>query len=206
MIRDPRDMIVSAYFSFGWLHSDAAANAHIRNMTVDQFALKEEPNPVGATEIGTAKFYKYIFLPLVGPQHLRFKVRHVSPVDRMIVSYNEMVLAYPHFLETIGAFLKVPKGLAHMIDQATCCTSRDSPTNLLRAMARLERSGETQHHIRSLLPGNYRQRLSESTNNELKRIFGPELNLLQSVWSWDAYSSYVPPEHLLDFSKVKPHQ
>eukprot|EP00658_Telonema_sp_P-2_P029425 TRINITY_DN2238_c0_g1_i1.p1 TRINITY_DN2238_c0_g1~~TRINITY_DN2238_c0_g1_i1.p1 ORF type:complete len:434 (-),score=92.13 TRINITY_DN2238_c0_g1_i1:313-1614(-) len=196
MMRDPRDMITSAYFSFGWTHSFAAENDRIRKMTVDQFALTEKPAPWGAIEVGTAKFYKYLFKPLL---------QNRKNGDRLLIAYDQVILSYLDLLESVASFLKMPKGPAELIYHATCCTTSESPTRMLHALARGTRGENTGSHIRSYLPGSYRQRLSEGANRELQDRFAEELRLIQSVWSWDAYSSFPPPE-LADFSGVTPHK
>eukprot|EP00658_Telonema_sp_P-2_P022538 TRINITY_DN19009_c0_g1_i1.p1 TRINITY_DN19009_c0_g1~~TRINITY_DN19009_c0_g1_i1.p1 ORF type:complete len:232 (+),score=36.22 TRINITY_DN19009_c0_g1_i1:593-1288(+) len=190
-------MIVQAYLSFGWGHTDSHTEQRIQRMTLAEFALTQKPSPWGAVEVGTAKFYRYLFQPLTDPD---FEFKEGMPalpreknVDRLLVSYDHMVLAYRHMLSNVSGFLELPEPVSEMIYHATCCAYKESPTSLLESMTRrlAPYHGESSR-LRLFLPGSYRERLKEDTNHELKKLFQQELELIQSVWSWDAYSSFPP--------------
>eukprot|EP00658_Telonema_sp_P-2_P055763 TRINITY_DN4431_c0_g1_i4.p1 TRINITY_DN4431_c0_g1~~TRINITY_DN4431_c0_g1_i4.p1 ORF type:complete len:498 (+),score=140.33 TRINITY_DN4431_c0_g1_i4:150-1643(+) len=184
VLRDPRDTAVSAYFSFGWTDPQAKNNWHIRKLSVDEFALKEAPNPGGLVEIGTAKFYKALWAPLLDSSNVH---------GRLLLPYDGLVTAYREMLAKIATHLKVPREVSEMVYHSTCCTSHDSPTRLVELMARGMSESTSRSGVRSFLPGGYKLRLSRETNEKLKEMFAKELELINSVWSWDAYCSFPPP-------------
>eukprot|EP00658_Telonema_sp_P-2_P066653 TRINITY_DN5561_c0_g3_i3.p1 TRINITY_DN5561_c0_g3~~TRINITY_DN5561_c0_g3_i3.p1 ORF type:complete len:303 (+),score=46.08 TRINITY_DN5561_c0_g3_i3:254-1162(+) len=194
MLRDPRDMIVSAYASY------SKTDPRIAKMTVDEFALTQEPAPTtGALEIGTGEFYSNKFRPLVDPKHVSLDKKH-GPVldkapkfDRLLISYNEMVLAYRYMLDSVGSYLQLPEPVGEMIYHATCCNTADSPVTRLEALSRAVHQEAVGEQIRAFLPGDHRQWLTTDTNDALVKIFEKELVLVQSLWSWDAFGSFAPP-------------
>lgn len=149
MIRDPRDILVSAYHSFGFTHGfspvpiirrlQEARRVEIRTMTLDEYVMKEVP------EIKRA-------FGLVASLH-RACPRSV------ILKYEDMIEDWNHFASQLTRFVAMrPRHLRRLHE-----LSRPRPG--IRAESH-RRDGRAGQHVRSLLP---------ETVARLDRELAPEL-------------------------------
>jgi len=149
LIRDPRDILVSSYYSFGYTHGFSTVKEIekrqrqlrelIRRKTVDAYALEA----ANAT------------------------LNHFHTVDRLaqacrrgiVLKYEDMIANWEKFSSGLTRYLDFDETVLHQI----CEQSRP-----------LEREDLTSHR-RSGRPGAYREKLSASTVEALNVIFAPVL-------------------------------
>ena len=159
-LRDPRDILVSQYYSFGWRHSDKrftprqkSERERIRNMTVDQYALNEGEDVTGL---------KHRIAPFL---------ESTPRAQDIVVHYEEMVTKFPKWLNKVVQPFAFPKfGLR-------------SKSILVAKMA-LQYRGEFRpgtsktSHKRSVAPGDYLRKLQPGTIEKLDELLAPELAAL----------------------------
>jgi len=90
-IRDPRDLLVSQYFSSAFIHKlggklDEKRRETLQQITVDEFCLKWSDWLINK--------YKHVF--------------NIDAPNHIIVKYEQMVLHYPKWLSEIASFLSIP--------------------------------------------------------------------------------------------------
>lgn len=155
-VRDPRDILVSEYFSLGWIHSDKDWNASdqkrrqtIREMSIDQYVLKQDK---------------------INPYPLWERYRPILSLSRQpditIVRYEDMVNQFDRWLlpvlqllelEPINRWQKTLQG--HYRDEFQ---PGESPGS----------------HKRNVAPGDHRSKLLPETIAILNQQFEPVLSLL----------------------------
>jgi hypothetical protein len=173
LVRNPIDMIVSAYYSFGWTHG--AGDSKIRNMTIEEFAESSYP--------GSKRFYKEAFADLV-------TTATVHDPESLYVSYDELVLSYRTFLNKVAKFLELrfEEEKANMIYELTCCTAKGQ-VNILR-QARLQ-DRESKSHHRSVIPGRGSLHFTPMYYRHLLDFFSRELTSLKSLNTFQIDTSRV---------------
>lgn len=165
-MRNPLDMLVSAYYSFGWTHatrnnSRFGLNPEIREMGIDEYVVQELPD----LRERITKLYQTLQTSCCtlgsDPKCKYFCVA---------VTYEESMLSYATWLEKISKTLSCNKdaqvGITSMIFQKESSVVQGIMTRDVEA---------NKGHVRSGVPGNYAQHLSSSTidlvRNELKDYF-----------------------------------
>ncbi|MGI9516600.1 MAG: hypothetical protein ACR2NP_06135 [Pirellulaceae bacterium] len=155
-IRDPRDILVSEYFSLGWIHSDRdwtdADRDHrtrIRNMSVDDYVIKED------------EISKYPLMQRYSP----ILQLHDQP-DVTIVRYEDMVLDFERWLQPV---------LQTMELRPTARWQRQLASKYRDEFLPDSRPGA---HKRNVLPGDHRSKLKPETIALLNRRFEPILSVL----------------------------
>ena len=156
-VRDPRDILVSQYFSFGWNHSENDFNREeietrqrIRNLSVDEYV----------TEPGGAQYWLL--------RRLKPLLRFAKRPQVHLVRYEEMVSNFGNWL---GSFIE-PFGFSPTRQRLLLLKYRAKYGRAFRPEQ--SRSG----HKRNVVPGEHRTRLQPGTIAELDRAFGPYLDLL----------------------------
>lgn len=161
-VRDPRDILVSQYFSFGWIHDQQDWDKNklqerdwIRGVTVDDYVLERaKKKDMGGRE-GLKQRYKPLLKTLKGqPEHVT------------LLKYEDMVLDYGNW---------IPKALAPL------GVKSDDPmvSELWEAYhGEFEVSGEEQRHRRKVIPGDHIEKLKPETIGRLNEIFAEELAAL----------------------------
>jgi hypothetical protein len=153
MLRDPRDMLVSHYYSLAYSHAPPAAalrqaafaeaRGRSRAMSIDEYCLRS----VDAWEAELAEY------------RTRLLERH----DVALLRYEDLVLDPERWLADLAAALRLE------LDGADIAA-------LLR-IAEVGRPGsdDQRDHIRRKLPGEHRQKLRRATIRQLDRRLGPLL-------------------------------
>ena len=154
-VRDPRDILVSEYYSLGWRHSDQhwsdeekERRNKIQQMTVDQYVL-DEP------EIST--------YPLLG----RFQALLHQPqsANRQIVKYETMVTRFDNWLREV---LPVFRLTNEKVTQYFARKYKDE----------FSREDSATSHKRNVVPGDHRLKLKSSTIDALNHRFESVLDFL----------------------------
>lgn len=168
-IRDPRDILVSEYFSVGFIHGPT----HLRPSAL------ELRNRISAGSLSIDEFVRDVALgdrgSFGGPNlHRRLvedlprAVEQLSAHDApyLIVKYEEMIGNFAGWSRQIMEFLEMP----HHADKIHAAFQREFDPEIVG------RHGEKQSHKRVMLPGDHRRKLKPETIDELNRIFAPFLS------------------------------
>lgn len=147
-LRDPRDMIVSEYFSFGWIHADdddllEARRREIQQMSIDDYV-------IGQSEQSTWPLEKK-YLPLIN--------YNFDPQRETVVKYNQMVTNFPRWCaKVVAAYgFRFPKLLTLRL--------------AWRYRNEFKTSAESMQHKRRITPGDFREKLKPETIKILNRRF-----------------------------------
>lgn len=144
MLRDPRDIMVSQYFSSAYSHEvpvDARRRkaflenrTEIQEMTIDQYVLSR-------VDCMNDRFLEY--------------VKMVEQSNASILKYEEMVTDFDAFISRLGVALNVD--------------IEGADRKVLHEMGGFSdtASGDIYQHRRNILPGEHRQKLSEATIMEI---------------------------------------
>ncbi len=154
-VRDPRDILVSQYYSYGWRHSDEEFNdgrhrqrESIQTMSIDEYVLDETHaiHPI-----------KLRLRDLIDRDEL--ELRHV-------VKYEEMVTDFPAWLaRVLPPFeFRFP--------------SLVKTRYALRYRNEFQPSSDPGSHKRSVTPGDYLRRLQPATIQRLNELLEFELRVL----------------------------
>ena len=154
-VRDPRDILVSEYFSIGWSHTDQnwdeaekARRQKIQQMTIDQYVVQEP-------QIG-----KY---PLV--KRYQPLLKQIGSDNICVVKYETMVHDFPKWLATVlplvglGSSADISFLTSHYIDEFQADKSDGS-------------------HKRNVASGDHKKKLAPQTIEILNERFAPVLQAL----------------------------
>ena len=132
-LRDPRDVLVSMFFSWGYSHPgiNPEYRSALRDEGVDQFVLRESP--------GLKKKYDLYFKDFL------------SMPQTALLKYEDFVLDRPHWLEQFLSALEIPNGRRRYQSLA-----KDNPASQVK-------SEDIYRHIRKAAPGDFRDKLSGET-------------------------------------------
>lgn len=161
-VRDPRDVLVSQYFSFGWIHSDRAwSKAHIRerdyiqSVDIDRYVLSRAKKTDKAKRLALKKRYEPIL-----------KHANHDEVNIAFLKYEDMVTDFRAWLPAaIKAFAFPDEG--KIIDELFESYYRDF----------IPPKEDQQQHKRKITPGDHVDKLKPETIGELNSIFNEELEL-----------------------------
>ena len=155
-VRDPRDILVSQYYSYGWRHSDNEFNRgrrrqrqHIQAMSIDEYVVRQQS--------------------VVRPLKKRFAdLIHRQPYElRAVVRYEQMVLDFPAWLETVMSVFEFR--LPGLVKARFA----------FRYRSEFQPDDKPGSHKRSVLPGDYLRHLQPETIRSLNEMFAPELHALK---------------------------
>jgi len=153
MVRDPRDVVVSGYFSSRYSHR-APANARRRQAFLEQRA---------ALEHTTLDDYALAYAQRLQPVYELYRTR----LDRSrMLTYEEMWSGFPAWLARLGQLLEVD------------FTPQDAER--FRALAGVDRTGgeQVREHRRKGTPGDYRDKLSPAVAGRITDLFSDSLKWL----------------------------
>jgi|GEM_PF-2000544 len=153
-LRDPRDCIVSLYYSYRISHGPPGdgptrrvfdkVREHLRDMSIDEFALRNIKHYRKRVAVLEAVMAQY-------PNHV-------------LVKYEDMVGNFEHWLQRICTFLPVAPPEQTLVE--------------LRRLADFRVSGEDEHrHRRQVTPGDFRRKLQPATQAALTNGLGRQLAL-----------------------------
>lgn len=159
IIRDPRDMLVSLYYSMRDSHP-LPMHPHTRqrlmeqrtlarNMDIDSFVLKETPR------------YKQLC-----DSFLSIPARYPTT---LLLTYEEFVLDFDTFLDRLVNYLEIPKALIPEQHLRTLAHAGEQPTE------------NTALHIRKRTPGDHKDKLTSETITILNREFDTVLNTIHKL-------------------------
>ena len=149
-LRDPRDVLVSLYFSQAYSHSvlkgvfdlSPSDRAEIKNTGIEQYVLEH-------ADTFNRKYTEY--------QNL------LSEPDAIFVKYEDLVLDFPFWLQQVakGFAIDNPKFIQRMIKK-------------YHGEFGIEK--ENKHaHKRKIIPGDYKEKLTPETISKLNDIFSDNL-------------------------------
>lgn len=146
MVRNPHDLLVSMYYSFGFSHPlspnpeigqyQQERRARIRQMDLDEYARQTAPELA-------ARF-----------EHLEKIYRRIGASKRLLLTYEEMILDFDSFYQKLGLFLEPEPGVRNKLFNRT----------------RPEKSEHPDQHKRDGAPGSYRKKLAAQTIAEIDRL------------------------------------
>ena len=154
-IRDPRDILVSGYFSFGWIHSDAKWSEEtkqkreaIKLMSIDEYVLKTAETDFWGKPL------KERYQPILN-------ISTTIDSQITIVKYEEMVMDFKSWL------LKVIKPFQFNPVLETIFLERCYQ----KYRKEFEKNNESLTHKRKITPGDHREKLRPETIKKLNHIF-----------------------------------
>ncbi len=155
-VRDPRDVLVSQYFSYGWRHTEEGFNPgrqrqreSIRSMSIDEYVLNQK---------SVVQPLKRNYADLI----------HRQPYAlRSVVRYEQMVLDFPSWLERVLAPFEFR--MPGIVKTRFAFRYRNE----------FQAESDPRAHKRNVLPGDYLRRLQPQTIDQLNAIFEPELRALK---------------------------
>jgi len=151
-VRDPRDILVSEYFSVAWIHptEDSKLDQRresLQKISIDDYVLNQSAKSAWPLEEK--------FVPLLE--------RDLDPKRDVVVTYEEMVTDFQSWVEKVlPAFdIRFPKLMAYKL--------------AWRYRNEFKVNGEAMRHKRRITPGDHRDKLQPSTIDELNQRFEPVL-------------------------------
>lgn len=178
--RDPRDVLISRYYSFGWTHllppkssphhaAIKAERARIRAMTLDEFVLQSYDTEVIRLEL----LIEFL------------ESRNIA--NTLVSQYKDMMLHFKDWFYRIFRFIAVPDNVIVTLHEQesprfsglTSTTPRDVTKLALSEEEQMNPLVTKKYHVRDPSPNQYLTRLSPSTNEFLKEKFEPLLVKLQ---------------------------
>lgn len=172
-LRDPRDVLVSMFYSYCYIHQgEVAPNTGYRQAAaargIDAFVLDQAIT--GGLhypgDYGTGGHVQDLVGPLPG-RYREYMDRLLGKPNVMLVKYEEMIADYRGWLtDFIRPFPFEDRG--QVIEQLVA----QSPAFFPR------RSVDALHHIRHVTPGDYKSKLRPATIGQLDEIFSDILDAL----------------------------
>ena len=151
-LRDPRDCVVSAYFSFGYSHTIPPGKEEkerfmerrerIQAQSIDDYALEAIESVI---------------------KRIRAYLKHVDKSDRHLISrYEDMVLDFPRWVRNVSEFIGGGDGT-------------EAVDRLVRKVSFDTKKEDIFKHKRQVQPGDHRRKLEAKTIIQLNEICGDVL-------------------------------
>lgn len=147
-VRDPRDILVSEYFSLAWIHPTEGSQLEQRRqslqaMSIDQYVLQQSSLSSWPLEEK--------FEPLI--------TRELNPETETVVTYEELVTDFPRWAEKVTPHFGVrfPRLVAMRLGW--------------RYRNEFKSNSESMTHKRRITPGDHREKLQLSTIKKLNDRF-----------------------------------
>jgi len=172
-LRDPRDVLTSMFFSYCYMHAgEIEAHTGYRKEVaaagVDRFVLDMVGGPFyeyrGDYGIGS-RYKKHVGTVL--DRYERYLTELLGRPNTTVVSYEEMVLAFPSWLEKIVGAFDLPE------PEETRAVVVARHANSVGA-----EEEDVWSHKRKVTPGDHREKLQPETIRQLDRIFATVLERL----------------------------
>ncbi len=173
-LRDPRDVLVSMFYSYCYMHAgeieaQTGYRKEVAEAGIDRFVLEMVSEPFygyrGDYGIGS-RYKKHVGTVL--DRYERYLAELLGRANTMVVSYEEMVGSFPSWLEkVVDAF-----DLNDPAETRAVVAARHA--NSVAA----EEKEDVWSHKRKVTPGDHREKLRAETIRELDRIFAPVLDRL----------------------------
>jgi hypothetical protein len=172
-LRDPRDVLVSMFYSYCYMHAGeierhTGYRKAVAEAGIDQFVL----DMVGQRfheyrgDYGIGSRYKK-HVGNVLDRYQRYLDELVGRPNTTLVSYEEMVLSFPSWLKKILPPFHLPN-------------EEETAAVVIARHANSVAAGEEDvwAHKRKVTPGDHREKLDAETIRQLDQIFAPVLNRL----------------------------
>ena len=189
-LRDPRDVLVSMFYSYCYMH-EGEIERHtgyrkaVAEAGIDRFVLDMVGEPFygyrGDYGIGS-RYKKHVGTVL--DRYQRYLEELLDRPNAIVVSYEEMVLAFPSWLEKIVSAFDLPD------PEETRAIVATRHANSVAA----EGEEDVWSHKRKVTPGDHREKLQAETIRQLDEIFAPVLERLGYIGP--AYAQIGVPEPL----------
>ena len=172
-LRDPRDVLTSMFYSYCFMHAgeiepNTGYRQEVAEAGIDRFVLDMVSDKFftygGDYGIGS-RYKKYVGTVL--DRYERYLSELLGRPETIVVSYEEMVLAFPSWLKKIVS--------------AFSLTDADETQRIVEARhANSVNAGEEDawSHKRKVTPGDHREKLQPATIVRLNEIFAPVLEKL----------------------------
>jgi len=161
-VRDPRDVLVSQYFSFGWIHSDRAwSKAHIRerdyiqSVDIDRYVISRAQKTDKAKRLAL----KNRFAPIL-------KHAKLDDINISFLKYEDMVTDFRVWIPAAIQAFTFPDEM-EIIDELYESYYQDF----------IPPKEDQQQHKRKITPGDHIDKLKPETIATLNSIFKDELAL-----------------------------
>lgn len=152
-LRDPRDMLVSEYYSFGWIHTTDGTpldqrRREIQQMGVDEYVITQSTQSTWPLDEKYASLVDYEF----------------DDATETVVKYEQMVTDFPKWCaQVVAAFgVRFPRMLAARL--------------AWRYRNEFKTSGEKMQHKRRITPGDFRDKLQPDSIKILNERFAAVLD------------------------------
>ena len=189
-LRDPRDVLVSMFYSYCYMH-EGEIERHtgyrkaVAEAGIDRFVLDMVGEPFygyrGDYGIGS-RYKKHVGNVL--DRYQRYLEELLDRPNTIVVSYEEMVLAFPSWLEKIVSAFDLPD------PEETRAVVAARHANSVAA----EGEEDVWSHKRKVTPGDHREKLQAETIRQLDEIFASVLERLGYLGQ--AYAQTGIPEPL----------
>lgn len=172
-LRDPRDVLVSMFYSYCFMHAgeieaQTGYRKEVAEAGIDRFVLDIVGPPFyeyrGDYGIGS-RYKKHV--GTVFDRYERYLMEVISRPNTTVVSYEEMVLAFPSWLEKIVGAFDLPD-------------PEETRTVVAARHANSVAAGEEDvwSHKRKVTPGDHREKLQSATVRQLDQVFAAALDKL----------------------------
>lgn len=154
-VRDPRDCVVSAYYSFGYSHTiPPGKEEKQRFMERRERILSQSIDDYAIEEIGTVV------------KRLRAYLKHAYRADQYLISrYENMVLDFPNWVRQVSAFIGGGDGSAAV-------------EGLIQKVSFETKGEDIYKHKRQVMPGDHLRKLKPETIAQLNESCGDLLEKL----------------------------
>ena len=180
-LRDPRDVLVSMFYSYCYMHAGeierhTGYRKAVAEAGIDRFVLDMVGAPFyeyrGDYGIGS-RYKKHVGTVL--DRYERYLAEVLERPNTSIVSYEEMVLAFPSWLEKIVSAFDLPNP-----DETHAVVTAHHANSVAAG------EEDVWSHKRKVTPGDHREKLQSETIRQLDQIFAVVLDKLG--YSGSAYA------------------
>jgi hypothetical protein len=175
-LRDPRDILVSQYYSFGWTHGYVKTKINhnvfknatnrrkmIRNMTIDEYA---------KSNIGYKDLLER-YIPII-------KIKNLNKKNIKIIKYSDMVLNFSKWVLEATSFFKINKAIQdkayNKFKNEFLNIKETNPNTFIKNKPLVVSCGKNEK--RKVYPGDYLNKFSKNTIQFLNEQFKPILKIL----------------------------
>jgi len=156
-VRDPRDILCSEYYSFGWIHTDkdftktaSQTREQIQKMSIDEFMLDENGNAIRLA-------------------------KRLRPLPRTLAKHNVTLVRYEDMVSDFGSWLNK---VLDVFDFGSLQKKFLHAKYSLMYRNEFKPDTSPNSHKRNVQPGEHRLKLKVETIEHLNRLFEPYLNIL----------------------------
>jgi len=150
MIRDPRDILVSMYYSFGFSHG-LSPNPQIKAYQMNRRRKIQQM---------TVDEYARVTAPLLQEKFDFIESLIQTTPDKLLLKYEDLILDFEKFYRHLNDYLPLNEDVKEILHKHTRPPKKENPLN----------------HKRKGNPGDYKNKLNPDTINYLDKIFKRTLN------------------------------